>query len=220
MSTKYFITAVLFAAAGLIMGFTSTDNLASDHKTDAVSPEMSSDSKPDQFRSAMDRLWEEHIEWTRNVILCLTDQLQGTDQAVKRLLQNQVDIGNAVKPFYGDAAGEKLTALLKQHIIIAADVVTAAKNGDSGKLDEANKKWYANADEISQFLSGANPGWKLAEMKMMMETHLKLTTDEAVARIHKDFDADIAAYNNVQDEILKMSDMLAEGIINQFPDKF
>lgn len=220
MSTKYFITAVLFAAAGLIMGFTSTENLASDHKTDAVSPEMSSDSKPDQFRSAMDRLWEEHIEWTRNVILCLTDQLQGTDQAVKRLLQNQVDIGNAVKPFYGDAAGEKLTALLKQHIIIAADVVTAAKNGDSGKLDEANKKWYANADEISQFLSGANPGWKLAEMKMMMETHLKLTTDEAVARIHKDFDADIAAYNNVQDEILKMSDMLAEGIINQFPDKF
>jgi hypothetical protein len=221
MNTKYFITAVFFAAAGLIMGFTSIQNRDADQKKDMISPAMSSvPSKGDQFHAAMDRLWEEHIGWTRNVILCLTDQLPGTDQAVKRLLQNQEDIGNAVKPFYGNEAGDKLTALLKQHIIIAADVVTAAKNGDSGKLDEAGKNWYANADEISQLLSGANPEWKLADMKMMMDTHLKLTTDEAVARIHKDYDADISAFNQVQDEILKMSDMLADGIISQFPDKF
>ena len=173
-----------------------------------------------ELRTNMRKLWEDHVTWTRNVIICLTDGLPGTDQAVKRLLQNQDDIGNAVKPLYGEAGGNKLTALLHDHIIIAADVVKAAKASDNTALDAANKKWYANADEISAFLSKANPSWKEDDMKKMMHEHLKLTTDEAVARLKKDYDADIAAYDKVHNEILEMSDMLTDGIVKQFPDKF
>jgi hypothetical protein len=173
-----------------------------------------------ELRTNMRKLWEDHVTWTRNVILCLTDGLSGTDQAVKRLLQNQDDIGNAIKPVYGEAAGNKLAALLHDHIIIAADVVKAAKAGDNAALDVANKKWLANADEISTFLSKANPNWKEGDMKKMMHDHLKLTTDEAVARIKKDYDADVAAYDKVHNEILEMSDMLTDGIVKQFPDKF
>ena len=135
-------------------------------------------------------------------------------------MQNQVDIGNAVKPYYGNDAGNKLTELLKMHIGISADVVKSAKAGNKTALDTANKKWYANADEISAFLSTANPYWALADMKMMMNDHLKLTTDEAVQRIKKDYNADIIAYDKVHEEILKMSAMLADGIIKQFPEKF
>lgn len=174
----------------------------------------------DELRTNMRKLWEDHVTWTRNVILCLADGLPGTDQAVKRLLKNQDDIGNAIKPVYGDAAGTKLTSLLHDHIIIAADVVKAAKASDNAALDAANKKWYANADEIADFLSSANPNWKSDDMKNMMHTHLKLTTDEAVARIKKDYDGDIAAYDKVHNEILQMSDMLTDGIVKQFPDKF
>ena len=57
-------------------------------------------------------------------------------------------------------------------------------------------------------------------MQMMMNDHLKLTTDEAVQRIKKNYDADIVAYDKVHEEILKMSGMLADGIIKQFPEKF
>jgi regulatory protein YycI of two-component signal transduction system YycFG len=174
----------------------------------------------DQLRTNMRKLWEDHIIWTRNVICCFVDDLPGADQAVKRLLQNQDDIGNAIKPVYGEAAGNKLTALLHDHITISADVVKAAKASDNTALDAANKKWYANADEISQFLSNANPNWKLEDMEKMMHDHLKLTTDEAVARIKKDYDSDVAAYDKVQNEILEMSDMLSDGIIKQFPAKF
>ena len=78
----------------------------------------------------------------------------------------------------------------------------------------------ANADEISTFLSKANPNWKLEDLKNMMRDHLKLTTDEAVARIKKDYDADVKAYDKVHDEILMMSDALSDGIVMQFPDKF
>ncbi len=172
------------------------------------------------LKTNMRKLWEDHVTWTRNVILCLVDELPGADQAVKRLLHNQVDIGNAIKPYYGEEAGKKLTELLYQHITIAAEVVKAAKAGNTTTLNESNKRWYANADEISGFLSKANPNWALAEMKMMMNDHLKLTTDEAVQRIKKDYDADIIAYDKVHNEILKMSDMLADGITKQFPKKF
>lgn len=172
------------------------------------------------LKTNMRKLWEDHVTWTRNVILCLVDELPGTDQAIKRLLQNQVDIGNAIKPFYGEAAGNKLTKLLKEHIIIAADVVNAAEAGNTVALNKANKKWYANADEISEFLCKANPKWDLKDMKMMMNDHLKLTTNEAVQRIKKNYDADVIAYDKVHNEILQMSDMLANGIIKQFPEKF
>ena len=103
------------------------------------------------LRTNMRKLWEDHVTWTRNVILCLADSLPGADQAVKRLLKNQDDIGNAIKPVYGEAAGNKLTALLHDHIVIAADVVKTAKAGDNAALDAANKKWFANADEIFGF---------------------------------------------------------------------
>lgn len=172
------------------------------------------------LRTNMRKLWEDHVTWTRNVIFCLVDELPGTDQAVKRLLQNQVDIGNAIKPYYGEKAGNKLTELLKPHITIAAEVVNAAEAGNTAALNIANKKWYVNANEISEFLCKANPKWALADMKMMMNTHLKLTTNEAVQRIKKNYDADVIAYDKVHNEILEMSDMLANGIIKQFPEKF
>jgi hypothetical protein len=173
-----------------------------------------------QMKLGMRKLWEDHITWTRNAIFCLVDGLPGTDQTIKRLLQNQTDIGNAIKPFYGDDAGNKLTALLDEHINIAADVITSAKVGDTIKLADASKRWSANADAISMFLSKANPNWKFEDVKKMMDEHLKLTTDEALARIHKDYEADVAAYDKVHEEILQMADALADGIVKQFPDKF
>lgn len=169
------------------------------------------------LKTNMRKLWADHVVWTRNVILCLVDGLPGTDQAVKRLLQNQVDIGNAIKPYYGEEAGKKLTVLLYEHINIAAEVIKSAKAGNTPALDEANKRWYANADEISEFLCKANPNWKLADMKMMMRRHLKITTDETVQRIKKDYDADVISFDKIHNEILIMADILADGIAKQFP---
>jgi len=173
------------------------------------------------LHDAMRKLWEDHITWTRIFIISAAGDLPDKPTATNRLLQNQVDIGNAIKPYYGDAAGDKLTAILKEHITTAAEVVTAAKANDSAKLADANKRWLANADQIADFLSGANPkNWPRAEMRAMMHDHLDLTTKEAVARLHGDWAGDIAAYDEVHEQILKMADGLSAGIINQFPKKF
>lgn len=177
--------------------------------------------KQADFQDAMRKLWEDHITWTRLFIISAVADLPDKDATTNRLLQNQVDIGNAVKLYYGDAAGEKLTALLKKHITTAAEIVTAAKANNTVKMEDAKKRWYANADEIAAFLSGANPqNWSLADMKQMMREHLDLTTNEVVAHLKKDWTADIAAYDKIHEQILRMADMLSAGIIKQFPEKF
>lgn len=173
------------------------------------------------FQDAMRKLWEDHTTWTRVFIISAAADLPDKAAATDRLLQNQVDIGNAIKPYYGDAAGNQLTALLKEHITTAAEIVIAAKAGDKAKEDDATKRWFTNADQIADFLSKANPkNWPQAEMRKMMRDHLTLTTEEVVARLQSNWAADIAAYDKVHEQILHMADMLTQGIVSQFPNKF
>lgn len=173
-----------------------------------------------ELKMQMRKLWEDHIAWTRLYIVSAVNGLDSTDKYAARLLKNQEDIGNAIKPVYGDAAGDKLTALLKDHILLAAELVKAAKAGDSAAAAEAEKKWYANGDDIAGFLSGANPNWTKAALKEMMDTHLSLTKAVAVAAIGKDWDAEIKATDSNHEHILMMSDALSDGIVKQFPKKF
>jgi hypothetical protein len=187
----------------------------------AVSSDQNRMAKEIDFRNAMRKLWEDHITWTRLFIVSAAADLPDKGPTTDRLLQNQVDIGNAVKPYYGDAAGEKLTALLKEHITTAAELVTAARANDTAKMADANRRWYANADAIAAFLSSANPkNWPLGEMKRMMHEHLDLTTAEVQARLKGEWSADVAAYERVHEQILHMADMLSAGIISQFSKKF
>jgi hypothetical protein len=180
------------------------------------------------FHDAVRKLWEDHITYTRNVIISfeLNDPTPGAvlpdlNTVIDRLLQNQVDIGNAIKPFYGEAAGNQLTALLEEHITGAATVLTVLKANNQPALQTALAAWYANAHQIAVFLSNANPKeWPLAEMDQMMKDHLDATTAEAVARHDANWSADVAAYDNVHAQILEMADMLSSGIIAQFPAQF
>jgi hypothetical protein len=185
-----------------------------------AAPPATAAGKGNDLRADMRKLWEDHVTWTRLFIVSAVADLPDKAATTERLLKNQVDLGNAIKPFYGEAAGEKLGALLKDHILIAADIVTAAKGGETSKVESSRTRWVANADEISAFLSGANPKhWPAAEMKSMMREHLDLTTAELMARLNKDWAADVAAYEKVHAQALHMADMLAEGIARQFPDK-
>lgn len=173
------------------------------------------------LRDGMRKLWEDHVTWTRLYIVEAVAGLPGAKETAARLLKNQEDIGNAIKPYYGAPAGDKLTALLKDHINGAVGVLSAAKAGDNGKLEAANKKWYANADDIASFLSAANPkNWPLADMKAGMKTHLDLTLAEAVAELKGKYSESVADYDSVHEHILGMSDILSAGIVKQFPDKF
>jgi hypothetical protein len=173
------------------------------------------------LRQEMRRLWEDHITWTRLAIISLTTDSPDTEATVGRLLENQTDIGDAVKPFYGEAAGNELTRQLRLHILIAADVVAAARAGDEAELGEALARWQSNADDIATVLNSVNPRyWELATMKAEMHRHLDLTTQEVVARLQGNWTADVAAYDQIHEHILHMSDLLSTGLVKQFPKRF
>jgi hypothetical protein len=172
------------------------------------------------LRMDMRKLWEDHVTYTRGFITSSIAGLDDTNTVAKRLLKNQDDIGAAVVPFYGEAAGKKLAALLRDHILIAADIVSAAKAENNEAVAAGQKKWQENADAIATLLSGANPNWSRQELANMLYLHLAYTTTEVVSRLKKDWTADIEAYDKGHVHMLKFSDMLTEGIVKQFPEKF
>lgn len=210
-SNRRFVAAIALAAIIAIAAVVvASAALGGERKMSAIA-----------FHDAMRKLWEDHATWTRLAIVSLVADLPDTDATVARLLQNQDDIGNAIRPFYGDAVGDGLTALLKDHILIAAEIILAAKAGNQADVDAAKARWYANADAIASFLSEANPrNWDDEMMRHMMHQHLDLTLQEAVAQLTGDYAASVASYDAIHEQILEMADMLSGGIIRQFPDMF
>ena len=211
-----FAVAVAGIAAALAV------SLAADHPANAHAMQAEpATAKAAAFSAAMDKLWEDHIVWTRMVIVDFAAGLPDLRAAETRLLRNQADIGNAIKPYYGAAAGNALTRLLRTHILEAVPVLQAAKEGHKATLTKALRAWYANGHQIAAFLSKANPqAWPLSMTDSMMKRHLDLTTKEAVARLQGRWAADIAAYDKVHLEILQTANMLSSGIIGQFPNRF
>lgn len=173
-----------------------------------------------ELKTAMRKLWEDHITWTRVYIISALAGLEDLSAATERLLQNQVDLGNAIKPLYGEDAGNQLAALLKDHILIAAQVVAAAKKGAEQELKDSSKKWYENADALAEFLSKANPYADKKVLQDFLYTHLVLTTGEVTSRLKKEWKADIDFYDKGHEHMLMFSDALVDAIVKQFPAKF
>lgn len=179
---------------------------------------MSSAEQPD-LRTAMRTLWADHVIWTRGFIVAAVNDDPSAPAALARLLRNQEDIGNAIVPFYGAAAGARLTELLKEHITIAGDLVVAAKAGNSAAQADADRRWHANAADIATFLSGANPHWPRATLVSMLNTHLALTTQAAVARLQRNWNGDVTTFDRIFAQAMEMADALTDGIRAQFPGR-
>jgi hypothetical protein len=174
-----------------------------------------------RFHDRMRALWEEHGSWTRMVIVSFVGDLPDLPAAEQVLLDNQVKIGNAVKPYYGQAAGNQLTALLKDHILGAVDVLVAAKSGDATKLSQAEAAWYANGRQIADFLHAANPRFlSRTAARKMMKVHLDQVIEQAVDELKGDYAAGARVFAPYIRHILEMADMISGGIIRQHPARF
>jgi hypothetical protein len=191
----------------------ATGNVQSRAQKECLSPSKV------QLKGDFRKLWIDHVTWTRSYIVSAIAGLEDQEKVLARLLRNQQDIGNAIKPYYGEEAGNKLAELLREHILLAGKVVEAAKTGNQVDLDKYNKEWYRNADDIAKFLSNANPNWSDKELKELLHRHLQLITDQVTARLKKDWDADIIAYDVGETHMIMFADVLADGIIKQFPKK-
>ena len=166
------------------------------------------------------KLWEDHITWTRVVIMGILDELPGTNTYVGRLLQNYEDMEEALVPYYGEDA-EVLGDLIKDHLTIAAELLIAANNGDPVGFEDARARWYANAHDIAVQMNEMNPQfWPLEETEHMWVEHLDATLEEATTHLSGNFAGEVAAYDLVHDLALEMADFISDGVMQQFPGSF
>jgi hypothetical protein len=172
------------------------------------------------LRLAMRKLWEDHIMWTRLVIVDITEGLQSEEKDTGRLLQNYEDMEAAFKKYYPVDQATNIGDLLRDHLVIAASLVHAAKNGDTTAVSTAETAWYANANDLATALGTMNPNWSKKAVIDMLNEHLKLTKEEAVAHLQGKYAVDIAAYDKIHEQALMMADVLTEGIVKQFPAMF
>ncbi|WP_066676477.1 glycosyltransferase [Clostridium septicum] len=172
------------------------------------------------FKMLERKLWIDHVLWTRSFIVSDIASLEDKNDVLHRLFKNQDDIGNSIKPYYGEEAGNKLAVLLRDHIALAGKVLEAAKNKNKDELDKYNKLWYDNADKIADFLSSANPNYNNKELKDMLYKHLQFVTDQVVARLNNNWKDDIESFDKGENHIINFADIISDGIIKQFPEKF
>lgn len=179
-----------------------------------ISPQMV------QLKTDMQKVWIDHTIWTRSYIVSAISNRPDQKDVLNRLLQNQQDIGNVIKPYYGEAAGNQLADLLREHILIAGKIVAAAKAGNQAEVQKLQADWHRNADDIARFLSSANPYWSFKTLQDMLYEHLQLITDIVLACLRGDWKADIAATDKNEIHMIHLADILTEGIVKQFPEKF
>jgi hypothetical protein len=173
------------------------------------------------LHDAMRALWQSHGTWTVRAIVDFAGGLPDTQFAINRLLRNQTEIGNAVKPYYGRKAGNQLTALLTGHINAAVALLQAAKSGNADATAKAKAAFYANGNRIARFLHTANPRhWSLPAMQKMMRIHLDQVVGLAVDQLQGRYAAAVGLYDVYIGHILDMADMLSKGIVQQFPARF
>jgi hypothetical protein len=210
----------LFSAIAVLAVVGTRESHAAGHDH-AGAAEAVSGRKAVAFHDAMRGLWEAHGAWTHMVIVSFVSGNPDLKAEEQVLLQNQVDIGNAVKPYYGAAAGKKLTALLKAHILGAVTVLEAAKSGDKTKLAQAVTAWSANGRHIADFLHAADPRFlSTSAARQMMAIHLKQVIGQAVDELTGKYAAGAQAFAPYIQHILEMADMISGGIIRQFPSRF
>ena len=173
-----------------------------------------------QLLKQMNLVWEQHIMWTRMLLISIAENLKDLEATQARLLRNPKDIADVFRRFYGNAVANRIQQLLTEHLTIGKDLIVALKNKNQEEAKRLNTKWYQNADEMAEAFSSINLFYPREEIRNMLYEHLRLTTNEVNNRLQGNYVEDINSYDMVQKEILRMSQFFVNGIVRQFQNLF
>ena len=174
-----------------------------------------------ELNQDMRKLWSDHMHWTLATVDAFFNEPKQLEVKLKRLLKNQKEIGAAIVPFYGQAAGDKMAELLTEHITDAVPVLKAAQANDTAALNKSLADWYKNANDIAAFLSSANAkNWPKDVTAAALKSHITHTTEYAVNILKGEYDSSLAGFETALEHMLMLADLLTEGLAKQFPEKF
>lgn len=169
-----------------------------------------------QLKEKMRVVWEQHVFWTRLLIVSIVEHLMDEPETTARLLRNANDLADLYRPYYGNEVANTIAKLINDHLVIADKLVHAIISNNSNEVNNLNVSWYKNADEIASALSSINPYYNKEELRQMLYTHLDLTKEEVTNRINHNYKKEIEVFDEVEKEALMMADYFTEGIYRQF----
>jgi hypothetical protein len=212
------ILLALAATAAFSIGPASSASMATSRESSVAVGLIPNRTSRLEYHDLWRKLWEDHINWTRVVILAILDDLPGAPAYTDRLLQNPQDMADALRPFYSEDA-DQLGELIREHLVIAAEILQAIHDGQP--TEDLIAQWYANANDIAAKMNEMNPEfWPLNEAQGMWREHLDATVAEILAHHNGDYAAEVAAYDLVHNLALEMADFFSNGVMQQFPRSF
>jgi hypothetical protein len=183
---------------------------------DAQAPNASS--KAADLRAVLTNLLEEHVYLAG---IATGTALSGGDltPAADTLDENSVALSEAFTSVYGDQAGETFLGLWRAHIGFFVDYTTAAATGDEAGKTKATEDLTGYAKDFSQFLAGANPNFDAAAIEAALLHHATGLFEAIDAQAAKD-PSQYTKLRAAAQHMPMVAQVLADGIVKQFPEKF
>lgn len=166
------------------------------------------------LKSTLRKLFTDHAVYNAFVLKSIIDGVP-PDVFIKRLLVNQKDIGEELKPFIGNTKGNLITKLLTEHIKLAGECIKAAVKGDK-QIQKKIDMLFKNGDQVAAALTSINPQKLPYDITQeMFEIHNNFEVDMAMARIAKDYKKEQILYDAYYNEILDMSDHIYLALLDK-----
>ncbi len=216
MRKRVFTTMILLLAAVTLLAVPYSSFAKGKEAAVKLTP------KTAELKLALRDLWVGHIFWVRNVVLT-TKMADAAAAKVEeqQVVQNARDIANAIVPYYGKEAGDKLFNLLAGHYGAIKDCMNASFAGNKEAMNAGVQKMNKNAEEIATFLSSANPNnWPKAAILAALAAHGGFHMAQIEAINAKDFSSEAKTWEAMKNQVYVIADTLADGIVKQFPQKF
>jgi len=204
----------------LVLGALAPVAVSSPPPEAAADNDIYNDSPAVDARLEMRHLWAQQVSIMHAYIVSATSDLPDTEWLMKSATRNADDIAAAVTAYYSSAYGAKLSALLREHVILFSDAVRMAREREKDEMGPVQDKLDRNGHEIVSFLADANPNWSAGELDDVIEAHINYENDQLMARIDHDWDSDNKAWIEAGKNAMKLADMLSQGLERQFPDRF
>lgn len=171
-----------------------------------------------QYTSDSTKVWADHVFYTRNYLISVLSNIEDVGEISSRLLQNQEDIGNLLRPYYDSATVDHLVELLKSHVTILVDIIAASLAQQP--TEELVTNWRTNCEQIVKQLEEMNSYWEQSPLESLWSMHLTLTLNEVQYRLIKNWSSDIMNFDKITENIYAISDCIVKGVVMQNKIKF
>ena len=160
-----------------------------------------------QLNISIVKLWSDYIFYMRSFIVSSVDKLPDVIFIVKRLEQNQDDIGDLFATVYGEYNGNRFSELLKEHLSLTVDFINSTIKGEIEDSISHKMRCHMDIIKIADFLSAIDD-FDRPYLRGLFFEHLHLTEEYLMVRVHGSYENDIKVFDNLHDQILLVANTL------------